>query len=153
MSTAGKVIIVISICVLLLIIGGVGAGAYWWSHHGRQALQAMENSMKQGMKEGEEAGKKTDNQGCVDQSLVRYKKSPGIGGALSTSIFLQGCLEESSPTPGFCDDVPRPNEIMKSASWQMQKCKDAGMPADPYCRQIFAAVQQYCERSRLKPKP
>ncbi len=149
MSTAGKVVIVISLCVLLLIIGVVGAGVYWWSQHGRQAVEAAGNAMK----EGTEAGKKTDNQGCVDQALSRYKKNQGFTGAISTNLFLLGCLDGSSPTPGFCDDVPRPNEIMKSASWQMQKCKDAGVPADPYFRQIFSGVQQYCERSRLKPKP
>ena len=148
MSTTGKVILTISICLILLIIGVVGAGVYWWSHHGRQAVEAAGS----GMKEGQEAGKNTDNQGCVDQSLARYKKSPGFGGAISTNLFLLGCLEESKPTPGFCDDVPRPNEIMRSASWQIQKCKDAGVPADPFYRQIFAGVQQHCERARLRPK-
>jgi len=148
MSTTGKVILTISICLILLIAGLVGGAVYWWSHHGRQTVEAMGS----GMKEGAEAGKKTDNQGCVDQSLERYKKRPGIAGSISTSLFLQGCLIESSPTAGFCDDVPRPIEFMKSASWQIQKCKDAGMADDPYCRQIFAAVQQHCERVRLKPK-
>ena len=149
MSTAGKVVLVISLCLLLLIIGVVCGGVYWWSHHGRQAVEAAGNAMN----EGTEAGKKTDNQGCVDQSLARYKKNPGFAGGISTNLFLMGCLEESSPTPGFCDDVPRPMEILKSASWQIQKCKDAGVPADPYNRQIFAGVQQYCERARLKTKP
>ena len=149
MSTTGKVILVISLCVLLLIIGGVSVAVYWWSQHGRQAVEAAGNAMK----EGTEAGKKTDNQGCVDQALSRYKKNQGFTGAISTNLFLLGCLDASSPTPNFCDDVPRPNEIMKSASWQIQKCKDAGVPADPYYRQIFSGVQQYCERSRLKTKP
>jgi len=148
MSTAGKVILTISLCLILLIIGVVGAGVYWWSRHGRQAVEAAGNSMK----EGGEAGSKTDNQGCVDQALARYKKNQGFTGGISTNLFLLGCLDASSPTPGFCDDVPRPNEIMRSASWQIQKCKDAEVPADPFYRQIFAGVQQYCERSRHRPK-
>ena len=148
MSTAGKVIITISICLILLIIGVVGAGVYWWSAHGRQMVEAGGNAVK----EGTEVGKKTDNQGCLDQTLTRYKASPGLGGTISSNLFLVGCLESSTPTPGFCDDVPRPNDIMRTASWQIQKCKEAGLPSDPYARQIFAVVQQHCEKVRLHPK-
>ena len=148
MSTAGKVILTISICIILLVIGVVGAGAYWWSRHGRQMVEAGTNAMK----EGSEAGKKTDNQGCLDQTLSRYKANKGLGGGISSNIFLLGCLESSSPTPGFCDDVPSPNDIIKSAAWQLQKAKEAGMPDDPYCRQVFGTVQQHCQKARLRPK-
>ena len=148
MSTAGKVIITISICLILLVVGLVGAGAYWWSTEGRKMVEAGGNAVA----EGEEAGKKTDNQGCVDQTLARYKANQGLSGTISSNLFLVGCLQRSTPTPGFCDDVPRTNEVMRSASWQIQKCKDAGLPADPYARQIFAVVQQHCERARFKPK-
>jgi hypothetical protein len=146
MSTAGKVIIIIAICVLFLGVIVVGAGIYWWTRHGRQAVAATAKYME----DAGEAGKKTDNQGCLDQALERYKKDEGFGGAISTSLFLQGCLQESRPTPGFCDDVPSPNDVLKGSAWQNKKCRDAGVPSDQYYRQIFAGVQQYCYRERMK---
>ena len=149
MTTVGKVIITISICVILLIVGVVGAGIYWWTHEGHKMVEAAGKSME----DGKAAGQKTDNQGCVDQTLALYKKDHSFGGVVTNNLFLLGCLDESRPTPGFCDDVPRQSEIMKSAAWQIQKCKEAGVPADPYYRQIFSGVQQYCERSRYKSKP
>ena len=147
MSTAAKVILIIGISLILLVAGVVGVGIYWWTQHGQKAIEAGGNAMK----EGTEAGKKTDNQGCVDEALTRYKNDKGFGGAISTSLFVRSCLEESRPTPGFCDDVPRATEFMKSAQWQRQKCKDAGI-SDQYCQQIFSQVQQYCEQARLRKK-
>jgi hypothetical protein len=149
MTTVGKVIITISICVILLIVGVVGAGIYWWTHEGHKMVEAAGKSME----EGKEAGRKTDNKGCVDQALALYKKDHSLGGVVTNNLFLAGCLDASSPTPGFCDDVPGQTEIMRSATWQIQKCKEAGVPPDPYYRQIFSGVQQYCDRARYKSKP
>lgn len=148
MSTAGKVVIIIAICILFLGVIVVGAGIYWWTRHGRQVVAGTVKTVQ----DGEEAGKKTDNQGCLDQALARYKNEEGFGGAVSTSLFMQGCLQESRPTPGFCDDVPNPNDLVRGTAWQHKKCKDAGVPSDQYYRQLFAGIQQYCQRERMKPK-
>jgi hypothetical protein len=147
MSTAGKAVIIISLCMLVLGVGVVGAGIYWWAKHGRRVVEAGAKTLE----EAEAAGKQTDDQGCLDQALERYRKDQGFGGAISSGIFLQTCLKESRPTPGFCDDVPRPNELIKTTSWQIKKCKEAGLE-DQYCRQIFAQVQQYCGQGRAKSK-
>jgi len=145
MTTATKVIIVVGVCVFLGVFAVVAAGVYWWAHHGRELLQTGENAMKQ----GKDFGKKTDNQGCVDEALSRYRQNKGFGGAISNSLFLASCLNDSRPTPNFCDDVPRTTELIKSAQWQIKKCAEQGLP-DQYCRQLYGQVQQYCERARLK---
>ena len=143
MTTTGKVLIVAGICVFLGFVAVVGAGVYWWTHHSHELIQAGENALKQ----GKDFGRKADNQGCVDEALLRYRQNTGLGGGISTSLFLSSCLNESRPTPRFCDDVPGPLEFIKSAQWQVKKCQEAGL-SDPYCRQLYAQVQQYCERSK-----
>jgi len=147
LSTLGKAIIVIAVCGFVLLVLSVLTAAYWWSHHSREIFQKVENTYS----EGTEFGKKTDDRGCVAEALSRYRQNRGIGGSLSANLFVRGCLESSRPTQGFCDDVPRPTEIMKSAGWQVKQCKDAGL-SDSFCNQIFSQVQQYCESRRAKQK-
>jgi len=147
MTTTAKVLIVLGVCVFVGVLAVVGAGVYWWTHHSRELIQAGENAMKQ----GSAFGKNTDNQGCLDEALSRYKQNKGLGGGISTGLFLTSCLNDSRPTPNFCDDVPRPTEFIKAAQWQLRKCAEAGIP-DQYCRQLYGQVQQYCERTRSAAK-
>ena len=143
MTTLAKTLIVIFACGFVLVILAVATAAYWWSHHSRELFQKAETRFS----EGTEYGKKTDNQGCLSEALSRYRQDRGLTGSLSANLFLRGCLESSRPTPGFCDNVPRPFDILKSAQYQAKECKEAGL-SDSYCSQIFSQVQQYCETSR-----
>jgi len=136
-----KVLIIIVIVVVLGIVGVVGAGVFWWSRN-KDALIAKGKAVVQ---EGTDAGHQTDNQGCVDGALERYRKEPGFTNGISTSVFLQSCLKASRPTPGFCDAVPAKTEFVKTAEWQLGQCRAAGLGEDQYCRQIFSSVQKYCE--------
>ena len=64
-----KALIIVAILAVLLVVGVIAAGAYWWSHN-KDALIARGKAQ---MEEGRDAGRTTDNQGCVDQSVLRYK--------------------------------------------------------------------------------
>jgi hypothetical protein len=66
------------------------------------------------------------------------------------TIFLRTCLDASRPTPGFCDDVPRQFEFMKSAQWQLQQCRHYGLPPEKQCGQLFQQVQQFCEQPHAR---
>ena len=125
--------------VALLIIAGT-AGTYWWSKHGRPFAE----SGPQARLEGEQLGEETDDQGCLDEALARYKRSGGLGQSVGHSLFLKGCLSASEPTAGFCDQVPKGRDVAKSARWRTTKCAGAGL-SDPSCPQLFAQVQEYCE--------
>lgn len=141
-----KVLLIVAIIVVLLIVGVVGAGVFWWVRN-KDALMAR---AKEVVAEGQEVGKRSDNQGCVDEGVSRYKKEPGFTSAISNAIFMRTCLEASKPTPGFCDTVPRASEIMKSAEWQAEQCRRVDLATDSYCRQVFQPVQQYCEAGKRK---
>jgi len=133
-----KILLIVAIVVVVLVLGVVGTGVVWWMKN-KDALIAR-------AKEGKEFGGHSDNQACVDEALNRYKKEPGFGSAMSTNIFLRGCLEASKPTDGFCESVPKTTEFMKSAEWQREQCRGVDLAKDSYCRQLFQPVQQFCEK-------
>src|SRR5262245_3352505 len=95
-----KALLIVAIVLVLLF---VGAGVFVWMKNKDKWMARA----KEVVAEGQQFGKQTDNQGCVDEGVSRYKKEPGFGTAISTSIFMRTCLESSKPTPGFCDSVPQ----------------------------------------------
>ena len=146
MRTALKVILIIGVCLVLLVVAGVGVGIYWWKHHSQEFIAAG----KQAMDEGREFGRHTDNDGCLAEGVARTKRESGFSAAIARDLSLRACLEASRPTPGFCTGVPARNELIKSATWQAQKCRDAGLDADSYCSQLFSEVQQFCDGKQTK---
>lgn len=149
MNKALKVILLIGSLIVVLGAAGIGAGMYWWSQHKDELIQGGQRALD----EGRVFGQQTNNEGCVTETIARNKREPGFGAAISHNLFLRSCLEASQPSPGFCAAVPGRTEFMKSAQWQQQKCKDAGLAADTYCSQLFTQVQQFCEDRRNKGKP
>jgi hypothetical protein len=138
-----KGLIVSVVVIVLLIAAGVTVGIYWLSSHSGEYLEKS----KQSMIDGQRFGRGTDNHGCVTESISLYKENPGFSKAITTELFLQGCLHSSKETPGFCDDVPRPTEFMKSAQWQLKQCALNDLH-DSYCGQLFAQVQTFCSSRR-----
>ena len=139
-----KALIIAGVLIVLLVIGVIGAGLYWWSNN-KDALMAKAKAL---VEEGQDAGRQTDNQGCVDQALARYKKAPGFTNGISSGIFMESCLRVSRATPGFCDGVPRETEFIKSANWQQAECERVGLSSDQYCRQLFQGVERFCDKQR-----
>lgn len=142
MPTWLKVLLIVGGLLLVLIIVAVAGGIYF----GKKYLPGLIESSKQSMGEGEEYGRRTDNEGCLSESVSRHKSAEGFGDMLKNSLFLNSCLEHSRETPGFCDAVPRRTDFMKSAQWQMAECKRHGLSMESQCGQLFQQVQQFCER-------
>jgi hypothetical protein len=140
-----KALIIVGVLLVLLVVGVIGAGVYWWSNN-KDALMARGKAL---VEEGRDAGRQTDNQGCVDQAIARYKAGPGLTSGISTGIFMDSCLRASSPTPGFCDEVPKEIEFIKSGQWQLAQCERVGLGSDQYCRQLFQGVERFCERQKV----
>lgn len=145
-----------TVAIILSIIGGllllgiivVGGFVYWVYQNKGKFVQTAE----QVLKDGKEFGEKTNNIGCMNEALSRHKQDKSLTGRISTATFLGVCLSVSDPSPGFCDGVPRDDEILKSANWRLKKCSDAGLQNDQGCQQIFGVVQKYCNRSADSPE-
>lgn len=143
-------VIVLSIIGGLFLIGiiAVGGIVYWVYQNKDQLVQSLERVDK----EAKEFGAKTNNEGCLQEALSRHKNDKSITGQISTNIFLGICLQESAPSPGFCDGIPAKGEIIKSNNWKLKKCSDAGLQNDQGCQQIMDAVQEYCRRGNQRPE-
>lgn len=147
MPTWLKVVLLVGGLLLVLLVAAVGTLVYLGVKHG----PALVESGKHSIEEGQAYGRATDEQGCVDEAVVRYKRAEGFSGILSTSFFMNSCLEVSRPTPNFCDAVPRRSEFIRGAQWQADECKRYGLKPEQQCDQLFQQVQQYCEhRGRYK---
>jgi hypothetical protein len=125
-------------------VAAVIAGVYAVRRYGPELVEVG----KQTVAEGEEYGRRTDNEGCVNEAVARQARAEGLRDMLKNDIFTRACLEASRPTPGFCDDVPRGVEFMKAIGWQAQQCKRYGLPPEKQCTQLFQQVQQFCEVRR-----
>ena len=142
MPTWLKVLLIVVGLLVVLIVAAVVAGVYF----GKKYLPQLVETVKQTGGEGQEYGRRTDNEGCVNEAAARHSRAEGFGDMIKNTIFLRTCLDASRPTPGFCDDVPRRFEFMKSAQWQLQQCKRYGLRPEQQCTQIFQQVQQFCEQ-------
>jgi|ERR1051326_118364 hypothetical protein len=136
-----KALLIVVVIVVVLVVGVVIAGIFWVAHNKDSWIARG----KEVMTEGRDFGRGTDNQGCVDESISRYQKAPGISSTISNSIFMRGCLESSRATAGFCDDVPRQTEFIKSAQWRISQCTHFKLEKDSNCQNLFTPVQQFCE--------
>jgi hypothetical protein len=136
-----KALLIVAVIAVLLIVGVVCAGVFWWMKN----KDALMGRMKEVATEGKDFGGHSDNQGCVDESISRYKKEPGFISVMSATLFMSGCFESSRPTPGFCDNVPRVTEFVKSAQWRVDQCRRIDLSRDRYCQQLFQPIQQFCE--------
>ncbi|HXD32644.1 MAG TPA: hypothetical protein VN643_16095 [Pyrinomonadaceae bacterium] len=138
-----KGLLISGVVIVLVVLIIVGAAAYWISTRGGEWIEKG----KQSVAEGQAFGKETDNQGCLTEALTRHRKDASMSGAISIQVFLTACFPSSRQTPGFCDEVPRRTEFIKSGQWQVQQCQKEGL-RDSYCPQIFSAVQNFCERAK-----
>jgi hypothetical protein len=137
-----KALIIIAVVLVLLVVGIIAAGAFWWSRN-KDTLIAKGKAQ---VTEGKDTGRTTDNEGCVEKSVERYKVERGFYSVIGTTIFMQSCLQNSRPTAGFCDDVPGSTEFTKTAQWRVAQCERFDLSGDKYCQQLFSPVQQFCER-------
>ena len=145
MPTWMKILLVVGGLLALLMVAAVVAGYFVVSRYGPGLVEAG----KQTYEEGAEYGRRTDNEGCLNEAAARQARVDGFTAMVRNGVFMQVCLENSRPTPGFCDGVPRPLEVMKGVTWQHQQCKRFGLKIEQQCGQLFQGVQQFCEeRSR-----
>ena len=137
-----KVLLIILLIGILLVVGVIAAAGFWF-YRNKDALQSKINDITT---EARDFGKNTDNQGCVNETISRYKTGPGITSAMSNAIFVRICLDNSRATAGFCEGVPKQREFMKTAQWRKEQCQSAGLERDSYCESLFTPVQQFCEK-------
>jgi hypothetical protein len=149
MPTWLKVLLIVGGIFVVLVVGVAVAGVIVVRRYAPGLVEAG----KQTITEGQEYGRRTDNEGCLNEAVARHSRSEGFTDIIRNTIFMRACLDASRPTPGFCDDVPRRFEFVKSAEWQLQQCKRYGLSPEKQCAQLFQQVQQFCEERGHRMSP
>jgi hypothetical protein len=145
MSFGAKIAIVIVVGFLLSAVGAVGLVAFLWSRHSGELLEAGRKQTDQ----GSAFGSQTDEAGCLAEAIRRYKANRGFAGSMAANMFVQACWPSSQPTPGFCDHVPKPLDVLAGSRWQVEQAKKAGLD-DPVGGSVFAQLRAYCDAKRQR---
>jgi hypothetical protein len=149
MPTWLKVVLIVGGLLVVLVVAAALGLFFVAKKYGPGLMEAGKHSIE----EGRDYGRRTDNEGCLNEAVARHGRAAGFGDLISNNIFLHSCLDASRPTPGFCDDVPTALEFMKSARWQLDECKRYGLSTEKQCGQLFQQVQQFCEQRRRAGTP
>lgn len=134
-----KAVLIVTLIVVLFVVGVVVVGGIWF-YRNKDALRARARAIGT---EGKEFGKTTDNQGCVDEAVKRYKKDPGFLAAVANQGFLDACLKASRPTIGFCESIPL-GDFAKMQEWQESQCKRYDLRSSLDCQTLFMSVPMFC---------
>ena len=103
LTATTKILIALGIVVFVFVIG-IGAFLVWMILFPGKPSPADEAKIA----EGREFAKTTDQQGCITEGVKRARQIGffDIDKKVAHKYFVAGCLKNSRPTPGFCDDVP-----------------------------------------------
>lgn len=127
--------------LLVLFILAVAASALWLNRNKEEIGAGMEK----GVAEGQRFGAGTDEAGCEAETKRRALSQRSVTGQMGLGAFFRACLQSSRETPGYCENVPRPTAIRRSAEWRTARCgSDAG------CAAIAPVIQTYCADNRPK---
>jgi hypothetical protein len=146
MPTWLKVLLIVGGIFVVLVVGVLVVTVIVARKYG----PAIVKNIEQAGEEAKEYGRRTDNEGCVNEAVARHARSEGLSDIFKNTIFLRICLDASRPTPGFCDTVPHQLEFSRSAQWQLEQCRRYGLSPEKQCGQLFQQVQQFCDSPRAR---
>ena len=136
MPTWAKILLtIVAIGIALLI--GAGFIGYHWMMKNKDRLVAVR-------KEGIAFGNGKDYAQCVDAALARL--NGGLTGTIDARLFIEGCLTTATKSPTLCAGAPPKDEIMRSATWAVEQCRQRGRVGEQGCTQVFQAVAEACQR-------
>lgn len=141
-------IILIVFAVLFALSATVCGGGYLWLRSQKDELAAEGHRQRV---EAEEFAKNNDQDGCVSEALRRMTgcdPNPLIGSVCRglQGAFLTGCLRKAKPTPGFCEEVPPPSEILKMVNWSLRRCAEVDQTNKEACSKMYGSVATFCAK-------
>lgn len=152
MSTGAKVALVIGALILAAVVvcvGGVVAGGLWIK---KQAPGLMED-VREMEREARAFGASHAQAECFPEALRRGAPCGqfDLRCIARTNTFLNVCLRAAPASPGYCDQVPPVDDVMRSVRWRADFCAAQGRANDQRCTNLLSAVQSYCTNPRSYP--
>jgi hypothetical protein len=127
--------------VLIVLMILLGVAGYLW-------FRGSESGLEEAGREGARAGIGIEEAECIPAGAERAGEAGGLTSAMAAGVWMRACLEHSRETPGFCDDVPPPTAIRRTAEWRSARCG-----GDAACESVMPVVQAYCAEGRPKRIP
>lgn len=135
MQTKNKIFIGCGGAILISVLAFIGLVFYIGSdkEYTEQHSAAIE--------EGNNFGKTTDQNGCLQQGLLRMNgvENPTIKQLSLNGRFVNECLDVSKPSPNFCKDVPK--VIVRD--WINDQCSLIGRN-DNVCYVVYDEKTTFC---------
>ena len=147
MSKTAKGCLIVAACLVGMGLILIGVGALWWANNKDAIIAQARENRDAGLAFGE----KTDNTGCLQESLTPHGQCGAFTCHVSNNLFFSACLENSRPNEGFCTNVPRVEEFVSSAQGRIRQCSDRSL-SDNYCAELFGEIQKYCNEKPASPK-
>jgi hypothetical protein len=93
-----------------------------------------------------EFGEQSTDEGCIQAALLRTDRchQVAVGCMTASNLFAVYCLQEASPAPGTCAEVPDPVKVLTTARWQDRWCEASGRPGDQGCIAVARTLQDHC---------
>lgn len=139
------------VAIILAVIFGGGAivclvCGVFGMFRAQQFVQEAQAGAEVTIPQADEYARTHDQAACRDESLRRSDLCglTDLTCLTQASVFIERCLDSCAPTPGFCDGVPSPVEIMASAQWATAQCRELGRAQDSHCSTLLQAVQRAC---------
>jgi hypothetical protein len=98
------------------------------------------------IQQADEFARAHDQIACRDEGLRRGDAcgATDVNCNAQVTVFTDRCLAGATPTPGLCDGVPSPTDIMPGVTWQAAQCTQLGRPQDSHCTTLLQSIQRWC---------
>jgi hypothetical protein len=145
MKTSTKILLSVGgilVFIVFIVIAVVAALVYSFSISD-EGVEFKDN-IRAAQAEGKVFGIKTDNDGCIEEGLLRAENTR-FNDVIKVTVkaaFVEGCLKASRPVNNFCEGVPN---VLGVDDWRKKQCLNAGMDEiESACASVFARKRQYC---------
>ena len=141
LTATTKILIALGIVVFVFVIG-ISAFLVWMILFPGKPSPADEAKIA----EGREFAKTTDQQGCITEGVKRARQIGffDIDKKVAHKYFVAGCLQNSRPTPGFCDEIPGFWNF-KGKEWEQAQCEKVGLnPLGTACEIVYEEQIDFC---------
>lgn len=137
-----RIIIGVSIGVAIVAVLTVIVVVWSFTRSGKESSRKVDERRQEGV----EFGRTTDQRGCINEGLKRGQnlKIIDIAGQVENQFFVEGCLQASRATPGFCDGVPSSFKDILT-DWAEKQCEKIDVPSN-ICEGIIEEQIEFCER-------
>ncbi len=141
MKTWQKVVLILAGSgVLSVAVLGVLGYHFVWKKKDALMAASMEADTR-----GRSFGAGRPKGACVDESMRLLKVDSSFQQEMLIRIELGACLEVAELDDGLCEGVPPSSELMRSATWAVERCEARQMGADQACSRVIRRIQDECE--------